>query len=73
MPVYGAAGEGLSGGVREGDEGSCSHVGSTEPDPSVAGIIDAIAGPVNGESKIHEDSAECTVDMEEPKYDWTKR
>jgi hypothetical protein len=73
IPLYGAAGEGLAGSVGEGDDGSCSHVGSVEADPSVARIIDAISAPANGESKNHEESAECTVDMEEPKRDWTKR
>jgi hypothetical protein len=44
-----AAHQSMMGQLRAADEdGACSHVGSVEPDPSVVGIVQAIAGAGKG-------------------------
>jgi hypothetical protein len=41
----------------------CNHVGSVEADPSVAGILQAVAGAGNGDGDKQADSAKCTANQ----------
>lgn len=45
------------------EDSACNHVGSVEPDPSVAGILQAVVGAGNGDGDEQADSAKCTVNQ----------
>jgi hypothetical protein len=51
------------------EDGACSHVGSVEPDQSVAGIVQAVAGGVGGD----EDQQEIQRSANEPSADWARK
>jgi hypothetical protein len=53
--------------------GACSHVGSVEPDPSIAGIVQAVEAASNGEGEGQAESVQWSVNMNQPSTHWTKR
>jgi hypothetical protein len=52
--------------------GACSHVGSVEPDPSIAGIVQAVEAASNGEGEGQAESVQWSVNMNQPSTHWTK-
>jgi hypothetical protein len=55
--IYDGAAASMENGGAVEEDGACSHVGSVEPDLSVAGIVQAVAGVGDGEGDRQADSS----------------
>lgn len=63
MAIYEGGADAAANGDVAVEDSACNHVGSVEPDPSVAGILQAVVGAGNGDGDEQADSAKCTVNQ----------
>lgn len=78
VAIYEGGADAAANGDVVVEDGACNHVWSVEPDPSVAGILQAVDGAGNGDGDGQADSAQCTVNQKfrvqnKASTDWTKR
>ncbi|KAM0824173.1 hypothetical protein ACQ4PT_070374 [Festuca glaucescens] len=72
VPIYeGTADTAVDGAVAK-EDGECSHVSSMEPEQSVVGIVQAIAGCGEQDADEQADSAVSTGKMDPQSPGWTK-